>query len=149
LIETTKGRSRALFSFVRMKGRLVLGALLLAYVPVFAFVAVVATPAYATFPQLSIFAAPAALAALGLALLLSPRAARVMAWLAVAVLGLWLAENVASIVWYLAQWEMQQGLEPLPALLRALGQCGSRAPYWLAALLPICAAAAQLRFSKP
>jgi hypothetical protein len=129
--------------------RRVAGALLLAYVPLLAFVAVVATPAYATFPQVSIFAAPAVLASLALALLLSPRAARFAAWLAVAVLGLWLTDNVVSIVWYLAQWEMQQGLEPLPAVVRALGQCGSRAPYWLAALLPICAAAAQLRFSKP
>jgi hypothetical protein len=132
-----------------MKLRLIAGALLLGYVPLLAFVAVVATPAYATVPQLSIFAAPAVLASLGLALLLSPRTARLAAWLAVAVLGVWLVENVASIVWYLAQWEMRQGLEPLPAFVRALGQCGPRAPYWLAVLLPICAAAAQLRFSKP
>ena len=132
-----------------MKGRLVLGALLLAYVPFFAYVALVATPAYAALPQVSIYAAPAVLASLALALLFSPRTARATAWLAVAVLGAWLAENVASSIWYLAQWEMRQGQQAFPAFLGALGQCGSRAPYWLAVLLPIGVATAQLRFSKP
>ncbi len=125
-----------------------LGALLLAYVPFLAFVAVVTTPAYVGFPLLSVFVAPAVLASLALALLLSARAARVTAWLVVAVLGLWLIENVASILWYLAGWEMRQGATPAAAFLGALEQSRSRVPYWLAVLLPIVLAAAYLHVSK-
>ncbi len=134
------GRSRV--------ARLTLGALLLAYVPFLAFVAVVTTPAYVRFPLLSVLVAPAVLASLALALLLSARAARATAWLVVAVLGLWLIENAASILWYLAGWEMRQGATPVAAFLGALEQSRSRAPYWLAVLFPIVIAAAYLHVSK-
>ncbi len=128
--------------------RLTLGALLLAYVPFLAFVAVVTTPAYARFPLLSVFVAPAVLASLALALLLSPRAARATAWLAVAGLTVWLIENAGSILWYLVDWEMRQGAVLTAAIFNAIGQSGSRAPYWFAVLFPIVIAAAYLHLSK-
>jgi hypothetical protein len=125
-----------------------LGGMLLAYVPFLAYVAVVSTPAYVKSPVFSVFVAPAVLASLALALLLSARAARVTAWLVVVVLGLWLIENVASILWYLVDWEMRQGSVLTTAILNAAGQSGSRVPYWLAVLFPIVIAAAYLHFSK-
>jgi hypothetical protein len=128
--------------------RFMLGAMLLAYVPFLAYVAVVSTPAYVKFPLLSVFVAPTALASLALALLLSPRAARATAWLVVAVLTLWVAENAASILWYLVDWEMRQGAVLTTAIFNAIGKSGSRAPYWLAILFPILMAAAYLYISK-
>ena len=122
--------------------------MLLAYVPFLAYVAVVSTPAYVKFPLLSVFVAPTALASLALALLLSPRAARATAWLAVAVLTLWVVENAASILWYLVDWEMRQGAALTAAIFSAIEQSGSRAPYWLAVLFPIAVATAYLHISK-
>ncbi len=121
--------------------RFALGAGLLAYVPILAWVGLVATPAYVAFPWVSAFAAPVALAVLALGVL---RGARRIAWLALAVLGLWLAENVISIYWHLVGWEQRQGAAFSDALVGALGQSVSRAPYWLAAVLPLCVAAVYL-----
>lgn len=126
--------------------RLTLGGMLLAYVPFLAYVAVVSTPAYVKFPLFSVFVAPAVLAAL--ALLLSARAVRAIAWLAVAVLSVWLAENMASILWYLVDWEIRRGTAIKTAIFSAIGQSGSRAPYWLAVLFPIVIAAVYLYLSK-
>jgi hypothetical protein len=138
--DSTIGHGRA--------ARLTLGGMLLAYVPFLAYVAVVSTPAYVKFPLLSVFVAPAVLTSLALALLFSARAARVTAWLVVAVLGVWLAENMASILWYLVDWEMRQGAVLTTAIFSAIGQSGSRAPYWFAVLFPIVIAAAYLHISK-
>src|SRR5215467_30152 len=98
--------------------RIAFGIALLAYVPLLAWVSLVATPAYATFPWFSAFAAPIALAVLALGVL---RGARRTAWLAFAALGLWLAENVVSIYWHLVGWEQRQGAAFGDALVGALG----------------------------
>jgi hypothetical protein len=121
--------------------RIALAAALLAYVPLLAWISLVATPAYVTFPWLSAFAAPIALAVLALGVF---RGARRTAWAALAVLGLWLAENVVSIYWHLVGWEQRQGAAFGDALVGALGQSVSRSPYWLVALLPLCVAGAYL-----
>ena len=114
------------------------GAFCLAYVPVLAWVSLVATPAYVHLPWLSAFAAPAALAVLALGMLLDTHPARRTAWVALAVLGLWLAENVAAIFWHLVGWERRQGATLGEAIVGALGESVPRVPYWLAALLPLC-----------
>lgn len=128
--------------------RVALGALCLLYVPFLAWVSLVATPAYVTFPWLSAFTAPSALAVLALGLLLNTRAARATAWVAFAVLALWLAENVVAIFWHLVGWEQRQGAPLGDALVGALGQSVSRLPYWLAALIPLCLAGACLWRSR-
>ncbi len=124
--------------------RVALGAALLLYVPLLAWVSLVATPAYVAFPWLSASAAPVALAVLAFGVLLRGRAARATAWLALLALALWLAENMASIFWRLVEWEQRQGAPLGEALVGALGGCVSRAPYWLAVLLPLCVAGAYL-----
>ena len=135
------GRGRAL--------RLTLGAALSAYVPFLGYIALVTTPAYVHFPYFSVFIAPAVVAMLGLALLLSVRAIRVTAWIVVAVLGVWLTENVASIFWRIVQWERWQGSELLDAVISAFEQSGPRAPYWLAVALPLAIAVACLFAFRP
>ena len=124
--------------------RVALGAGLLAYVPVLGWVGLVATPAYVAFPWLSAFAAPIALAVLGLGVLFGTRAARVTAWLALGVLAAWLLENVAAILWWLVGWQRRQGAPLGEALVGALGDSVSRIPFWLAALFPLCVAGAYL-----
>jgi hypothetical protein len=124
--------------------RLALGGALLAYVPLLAWVSLVATPAYGTFPMLSAFVAPIALVALALGVLLGGRAARTTAWLALAILALWLVENVTSIFLRLVDWERRMGAELGDALAGAVEQSLARSPYWLAVLLPLCVAAAYL-----
>ena len=128
--------------------RLTLGALLTAYVMPLGYVSLVSTPIYAHFPYFSIYLAPAVVAMLGLALLLSARAVRPMAWIVVVVLGAWLAENVGSIFWRLVQWERWQGADLGYALLGAAEASGSRAPYWLAILAPLLVAVACLRSTR-
>lgn len=118
--------------------RIAPGALCLVYVPVLAWVSLVATPAYVLLPWLSAFAAPVALAVLALGMLLNTRPARRTAWVALAVLGLWLAENVGAIFWHLVGWEQRQGASLGEAIVGALGQSVPRVPYWLAALFPLC-----------
>ena len=128
--------------------RIALGAALLAYVPVLAWVGLVATPSYVALPWLSVFAAPAALAALALCVLLNTRAARFTAWGAFAVLALWLLENVAASYWHLVGWEQRQGAPLGDALVGALGESVPRIPYWLAALFPLCVAGTYLWRSR-
>lgn len=118
--------------------RIALGVACLLYVPLLGWVSVVATPAYVSFPWLSIFIAPAALAVLALGVLLNTRAARATAWAALGLLALWLAENVGAVFWHLVGWEQRQGAALGDALVGALGASVPRAPYWLAALLPMC-----------
>ncbi len=125
-----------------------LGVVLLLYVVPFGWISLVTTPAYVAFPFLSVFVAPMAVAALGLALLLSARTARTVAWLAAAVLGLWLAENVVSVFWRLVSWERWQGAQFGAALAGAMEQCASRSPYWLAVFFPLAAAAVYLYASR-
>jgi hypothetical protein len=120
--------------------RIALGLALLAYVPVIAWVGVVATPGYGALPWLSIVAAPAALAVLALGVLRNTRPARATAWAALGVLGLWLAENVAAILWHLVGWQQRQGAVLGDAIVGALGESVPRVPYWLAALFPLCVA---------
>ena len=121
-----------------------LGIALLAYVPVIAWVGLVATPGYGLVPWLSIVLAPATLAVLALGVLRNTRPARATAWGALVVLGLWLAENVAAILWHLVGWEQRQGATLGDAIVGALGQSMQRAPYWLAAFFPLCLAGAYL-----
>ena len=128
--------------------RVVLGSALLAYVPVIAWVGLVATPGYGLNPWLSIVIAPAALAVLALGVLRNTRPARATAWAALAVLGVWLAENVGAILWHLVGWEQRQGAELGDAIVGALGQSVPRVPYWLAALFPLCVAGAYLWRSR-
>jgi hypothetical protein len=128
--------------------RIVLGSLCLAYVPFLAWISLVTTPAYVLFPWVSAFAAPTALAVLALGVLVNTRAARRTAWVALAVLGLWLAENVGAILWHLVGWEQRQGALLGDAIAGALGQSVLRVPYWLAALLPLCAGGAYLWRSR-
>jgi uncharacterized membrane protein len=84
-------------------------------------IALVATPAYGLSPWVSILLAPVALAVLALGVLRNTRPARTTAWVALAVLGLWFAENVAAI-----------------------DQIAPRIPYWPATLFPMSVAAAYL-----
>jgi hypothetical protein len=133
---------------LRNPTRLALGALLTAYVAPLGYIAIVSTPAYVQFPYFSVYIVPTVVAMLGLALLLSARAVRPMALMVAGVLGLWLAENVGSIFWRLMQWERWQGADLGDALLGALEQSGSRAPYWLAILAPLLAALACLRLTR-
>ena len=128
--------------------RLTFGALLTAYVAPLGYIALVTTPAYVSFPYFSVYIVPTVVAMLGLALLLSARAVRPMAWIVVAMLGAWLLENVGSIFWRLVQWERLEGAGFGDALLGALEQSGSRAPYWLAILAPLVVAIACLRFTS-
>jgi hypothetical protein len=76
------------------------------------------------------------------------RPARATAWVALAVLGLWLAENVGAIFWHLVGWEQRQGAPLGEALLGAIDQSAPRVPYWLAALLPLCAGGVYLWRSR-
>lgn len=124
--------------------RIALGTALLAYVPVLAWVGLVATPGYGLLPWLSIVLAPVALAVLALGVLRNTRPARVTAWAALAVLGLWLAENVGAILWHLVGWEQRQGASFGDAIVGALGESVPRVPYWLAALFPLCVAGTYL-----
>ena len=128
--------------------RIALGVALLAYVPVIAWVGLVATPGYGSIPWLSIVIAPAALAVLALGVLRNTRPARITAWAALGVLGLWLAENVVAIFWYLVGWERRQGAQLGDAIVGALGESVPRVPYWLAALFPLCVAGAYLWRSR-
>jgi hypothetical protein len=128
--------------------RIALGIALLAYVPVVGWVALVATPGYGLLPWLSILIAPAALAVLALGVLRDTRPARATAWVALAVLGLWFAENVAAIFWHLVGWEQRQGAAFGEAILGAIDQSSPRVPYWLAALFPLCVAGAYLWRSR-
>jgi hypothetical protein len=125
-----------------------LGAVLSAYVAPLGYVALVTTPAYVRFPYFSVYIVPAVVSMLGLALLLSARAVRPMAWIVVSVLGVWLLENVGSIFWRLVQWERLEGAGFGDAFLGALDQSGSRAPYWLAILAPLLVAVACLRLTR-
>lgn len=128
--------------------RTALGIALLAYVPVVGWIALVATPAYGSFPWISIMLAPAALAVLALCVLRDTRPARATAWVALAVLGLWLAENVGAIFWHLVGWEQRQGAPFGEAILGAIDQSAPRVPYWLATLFPMCVAGAYLWRSR-
>ena len=128
--------------------RLVPAALCFAYVPILAWISLVATPAYVLLPWLSAFAAPVALAVVALGLLLNTPAARRTAWAALAVLGLWLAENVGAIFWHLVRWEQRQGASFRDAIVDALAESVTRVPYWLAALLPLCASGVYLWRSR-
>ena len=112
------------------------------------YIALITTPAYVQFPYFSVYIVPAVVAMLGLALLLSARAVRPMAWIVVAVLGVWLIENVGSIFWRLVQWERWQGADVGRALLGAFEASGTRAPYWLAILAPLVVAVVCLRFTR-
>ena len=123
-------------------------ALCLLYVPVLAWVSLVATPAYVLFPWLSVFVAPTALAVVALGVLLNTRTARATAWAALGVLALWLVENVGAIFWHLVGWEQRQGAPLGDAVVGALGESVPRVPYWLAALLPLCAASVYLWRSR-
>ena len=124
--------------------RVALGVALLAYVPVIAWVGLVATPGYGLFPWLSIVVAPAALAVLALGVLRNTPPARATARGALGVLALWLTENVAAILWHLVGWEQRQGAPLGDAIVGALGESVPRIPYWLAALCPLCVAGAYL-----
>jgi hypothetical protein len=115
---------------------------------VLAWVAVVATPAYGLFPNLSVFLAPAALASMGLAFFMKARSARSVAWGSAAILAAWLAENVFSIVRHEIGWAMRQGVEGGDAILAGVVQSASRAPYWLAAALPVALAIVVLRLRR-
>ena len=128
--------------------RIALGSTLLAYVPVLGWIALVATPGYGLVPWLSIVVAPAALAILALGVLRNTRSARATAWVALAVLALWFAENVGAIFWYLVGWEQRQGAPLDEAILGAIDQSAPRVPYWLATLFPIGVAGAYLWRSR-
>jgi len=129
--------------------RYTLGALLTAYVAPLGYIALVTTPAYVHFPYFSVYIVPTVVAMLGLALLVGPRAVRPMAWIVVHVLGAWLVENVGSIFWRLVEWERFYGAGFGDAVLGALEQSESRAPYWLAILAPLIVAAVCLRLTRP
>jgi len=129
---------------VTARTRLALGATLLCYLPFFAYVVVVTTPAYALFPRASIFVLPSVLASFCAALLLSARAVPVTAWIVVAVLGVALLDNFTSVIGYLADWELRQGREEDGAYLRALRQSASHAWHWLLLVAPLAAAAVAL-----
>ena len=124
--------------------RAVLGAICLAYVPFLGWVSLVTTPAYVTWPMFSMFVPPAAFASLALGLIVSDRAARITALLALVALALWLTENVGSVFWRIVDWERRQGATLGDAFVGALEQSGPRAPYWLAVVAPLCVAAAYL-----
>jgi len=124
--------------------RAVLGAICLAYVPFLGWVSLVTTPAYVTWPMFSMFVPPAAFASLALGLIVSDRAARITALLALVALALWLTENVGSVFWRIVDWERRQGATLGDAFVGALAQSGTRAPYWLAVVAPLCVAAAYL-----
>ena len=128
--------------------RVAFGIALLAYVPVIAWVGLVATPGYGSFPWLAVAVAPVALAVLALGVLRNTRPARTTAWGALAVLALWLGENVAAIFWHLVEWQRRQGAMLDEAIFGALGESMPRVPYWLAALFPLCAAGAYLWRSR-
>ena len=128
--------------------RIALAIALLAYVPVLGWVALVATPGYGFLPWLAIVIAPTALAVLALGVLRNTRPARATAWAALAVLGLWLAENAGAIFWHLVGWEQRQGAPLREAILGAIDQTAPRVPYWLAALFPMCVAGAYLWRSR-
>jgi hypothetical protein len=71
-----------------------------------------------------------------------------MAWIVVVVLGVWLLENVGSILWRLVQWERWQGADLGHALLGAVESSSSRAPYWLAIVAPLLVALGCLRLTR-
>jgi hypothetical protein len=85
---------------------------------------------------------------LALGVLRNTRPARATAWAALAVLGLWLAENAGAIFWHLVGWEQRQGAPLREAILGAIDQTAPRVPYWLAALFPMCVAGAYLWRSR-
>ena len=128
--------------------RIALGVALLAYLPVIAWVGLVATPAYVLLPWVSALIAPVALAVLALGVLRNTRVARTTAWGALGVLVLWLAENIVAIFWHLVGWEQRQGAALGDAVVGALDQSVPRIPYWLAALAPLCVAGAYLWRSR-
>lgn len=124
--------------------RIALGVALLAYVPVIAWVGLVATPGYGALPWVSIVIAPVALAVLALGVLRNTRPARATAWGALVVLAIWLAENVGAILWHLVGWEQRQGAALGDAIVGAIGESVPRTPYWLATLFPLCVAGVYL-----
>jgi hypothetical protein len=129
---------------VSRRARIALGAALLCYLPFLTYVVIVTTPAYAVAPRAAVFGLPTATAAFSMALLLGPRAVWLAAWITVALFGVALADNVASIVAYLADWELRQAVEMKDAYLKALRQSGSHLWHWLAVLAPALVAAAVL-----
>ena len=131
-----------------MNLRIALGALCLAYVPFLGWISLVTMPAYVTWPMLSAFVPPAALASLALGLIVSRRAARVTALLASCVLAVWLIENVGSVFWRIVDWERWQGASLGDAVVGALEQSVPRAPYWLAVVVPLCVAGVYLWRSR-
>ena len=128
--------------------RIVLGALCLLYVPFLGWISLVTTPAYVTWPMFSAFVPPVVFASLALGLIVSSRAARTTALLAVVVLAVWMIENVGSVYWRIVDWERWQGAAFGDALVGALEQSVPRAPYWLAVLLPLCVAGVYLYVSR-
>jgi hypothetical protein len=133
---------------VSRRVRIALGAALLCYLPFFAYVVVVTTPAYATLRWVAVFVLPPALASFCAALLLSVRAVRPTAWAVVVLLAAALLDNAASIVAYLADWELRQGAEHKGAYLSALRQSAAHLWHWLAVFAPIPVAAAALAALK-
>jgi hypothetical protein len=129
---------------VSRRARIALGALVLVYLPVFAYVVIVTTPSYSLLPRVWVVVLPVVLASLGAGLMLSERAAQVAAWAAVALLAAALLDNVFSIVAYLADWEKRRGAGELEAWLAAVRQSRSHLWHWAAVLAPALAAAGVL-----
>ncbi|MGQ0656047.1 MAG: hypothetical protein ACT4P4_27965 [Betaproteobacteria bacterium] len=108
---------------------------------------IVATPAYGLAPQVTLFVPPVALAALGLALLLSTNV-KVLAWRVLVVLCLLLLENVGAIVAHEIGWAVRQGAQSRDAVLSGLAGSLSRLPYWLALAFPVVLAVLSVRIEK-
>lgn len=125
--------------------RFALGAAALLYVPLLAYVAIVATPAYGLAPAVTIFVPPVALAALALALFLARATVRPIAWAVLVMLSILLVENIAAIVGHEIGWAVREGAQGSEAVLSGLAGSVARWPYWLALAFPVGLAAASLR----
>jgi hypothetical protein len=126
-----------------------LGALALLYVPVLAYVAIVATPSYGLAPKVAMFIPPIALASLAFSLLASTRTVRPLAWLVMILAALVLGENIVAIVGHEIGWASRQGAGGAGAVLEGFDASATRLPYWLALALPAAHAAACLKMLRP
>jgi hypothetical protein len=108
---------RILFS---APGRTVVAALLALYVPLFALFVYIGTLRYLILLPVFLYGPPVCLALLAMCVAFSPRYVRVMSWVNVAILALWLAQAFILTAHYVVVSRQSQGAAWITALAEGL-----------------------------